>query len=176
MKRLSLSMAVVFMFTAILFSGCARPAVAPSVRDNTAPREPWSILIDNATSVRLTIAPALSEPDSVELIYFHAKNPSHNMAVVGDNIKYAVDTYFADEVSSGKVKLTQIVSDDPANAAIVKQYDATSFALVVKETRGASDRIYPVRDIWEMTGDDNRDTLVNFIKITITEILAGRGS
>ena len=176
MKHFSFSLSVVLVLAALMVAGCAGAAVAPSVQDHPAPTQPGTIRVDNATSVTLTIAPAQSQPDSVELIYFHAKNPPHSMAVVGDNIKYAVDTYFGDEVSSGKVKLTQVVSDDPANAGIVKQYNAMSFALFIKETRGGVDKIYPVNGIWAMTGDDNRDNLINFIRITITEILEGKSS
>lgn len=174
MKRFLFSLVPVLVLAAILVPGCAKAAVAPSVGENAAAKEPGSILIDNATSVTLTIAPAHAKPDSVELIYFHTKNPSHSMAVVGDNIKYAIDTYFKDEVSAGKVKLTDVVSDDPANAAIMKQYNAMNFALFIKETTGGAEKVYPVNDIWEMTGDDNRDTLVNFIRITLSDILEGR--
>ena len=114
--------------------------------------------------------------DSVELIYFHTKVACHCMSTVQDNIKYAVDTYFANETATGKVKLTMIVSDDPANEELVKRYDALPFVLFIKETRGNKARIYPVSDIWNMTGDDNRDKLVNFIKVTITDILDGKTS
>ena len=114
--------------------------------------------------------------DSVELIYFHTKVACHCMSTVQDNIKYAVDTYFKDETATGKVKLTMIVSDDPANADIVKRYDAMPYVLFIKETRGNKARIYPVSDIWNMTGDDNRDKLVNFIKVTVTDILDGKTS
>jgi len=117
-----------------------------------------------------------AKPDSVELIYFHTKIACHCMLAVQENIKYAVDTYFANETATGKVKLTMIVSDDPANADIVKRYDAMPFVLFIKETQGSKARTYPVSDIWNMTGDDNRDKLVNFIKMTITDILDGKTS
>jgi hypothetical protein len=117
-----------------------------------------------------------AKPDSVELIYFHTKVACHCMMTVEDNIKYAVDTYFVNETASGKVKLTMIVSDDPANADIVKRYDAMPFVLFITETRGKNARTYPVSDIWNMTGDDNRDKLINFIKLTVTDILDGKRS
>jgi hypothetical protein len=96
------------------------------------------------------------------------------MAVVGDNIKYAVENNFKDELASGRVKLTMIVSDNPANVKLVKQYDAMLFTLFVKEVRGEKERIYPVNKIWEMTGDENRDALINFTTKTLKNILEGR--
>jgi len=121
-------------------------------------------------------APVGSKPDSVELVYFHTKVACHCMSTVEDSIKYTVDTYFANEIAAGRVKLTMIVSDDPANAAMVERYDALPFVLFITETRGNKAMTYPVSDIWNMTGDDNRDKLVNFIKITVTDILDGKNS
>ena len=146
------------VLSAVLAGGCAG-----------APPESQNTRADNALTVG-------AKPDSVELIYFHTKLACHCMAAVQDNIKYAVDTYFANEAATGKVKLTMIVSDDPANAEIVKRYDAMPFVLFIKETRGNKARTYPVSDIWNLTGDDNRDKLINFIKVTVTDILDGKTS
>ncbi|MCX6007059.1 MAG: hypothetical protein NTZ34_07350 [Chloroflexi bacterium] len=121
-------------------------------------------------------AQVVGKPDSVELIYFHTKIACHCMSTVQDNIKYAIDTYFANETATGKVKLTMVVSDDPANAEIVNKYDAMAFVLFIKEKHGEKERIYPVSDIWNMTGDDNRDKLINFIRVTVNDILDGKTS
>jgi hypothetical protein len=148
----------ILLFTGLLVAGCGSPPVASE-----------KIGDDNVT------VPA-SKADSVELVYFHTKDACHCMSVVKDNIKYAVDTYFKDEVASGKVKLTMIVSDDPANSKIVEKYDAMLFVLFIKEIRGSNERIYPVSAIWNMTGDENRDNLINFVRITVTDILEGKDS
>jgi hypothetical protein len=97
------------------------------------------------------------------------------MAVVGDNIKYAIDTYFKDEVAGGRVALTTVVADDPANAALMKKYDAMVFSLFIREVRGDSERVYPIGEIWEMTGDANKDRLVNFIRVRLGNVLEGKG-
>jgi len=146
------------VLSTVLMGGCA---VTPAESQNS-----------NAYSA----VPAGAKADSVELIYFHTKVACHCMAAVEDSIKYAVDTYFTNETMTGKVKLTMVVSDDPANAEIVRTYDAMPFVLFIKETRGNKVRTYPVSDIWNMTGDDNRDRLSNFIKVTVTDILNGKTS
>lgn len=157
------------MFAVLILVGCGSPSTAPIDQGNV-PKVP----VDNATSATLSIS--RSKPDSVELVYFHAKVACHCMSVVEDNIKYAVDTFFRDETASGKVKLTSVVSDDSANASIVKRYDALAFSLFIKETRGKKEVIYPISDIWNMTGDDNKDKLVNFIRTTIYDALDGKTS
>ena len=171
-KGLMTSLSVVCLAFAVASAACGGPMAAPSNRGNTAENGTSIILVEN-TSVTLSIKPL--KPDRVELIYFHTKNPCHCMAVVGDNIKYAVDTYFKDEVAGGRVTLTMIVADDPANAELVKKYDAMVFSLFIREVRGDSERVYPVGEIWEMTGDANKDRLVDFIRVTLGNALEGNG-
>lgn len=160
-----------------VLAGCVSPgSVASNQKGNIPEKSPVTIQVDNTTTDILAMTPTSIQPDKVELIYFHTKVACHCMAAVRENIKYAVDTYFKSEISNGKVKLTTIVSDDPANAELVKKYDAMLFTLFIREIRGDSERIYPVNDIWEMTGDENRDKLITFIKTTINDILEGKSS
>ena len=157
----------------VMAMACGGPAAAPENKGGAdAGNGPMHILVEN-TSISLPIKPL--RPDRVELIYFHTENPCHCMAVVGDNIKYTVDTYFKDEVDAGRVKLTMIVSDDPANRELMKKYDAMVFSLFIREVRGDSERVYPVGEIWEMTGDSNRDRLVDFIRVKLGQVLEGKG-
>ncbi|MCX5997777.1 MAG: hypothetical protein NTV42_09295 [Chloroflexi bacterium] len=164
------ALCVVFVGLAVACSG----SVAAPVREGNAAAENGTtvILVEN-TSISLSIKQL--KPDRVELIYFHTKNPCYCMAVVGDSIEYAVDTYFKNEVAGGQVALSMIVSDDPANAGTVKKYDAMAFSLFIREVRGDSERVYPVSEIWEMTGDANKDRLVDFIRVTLGNALDGKG-
>jgi len=174
MCRLPFKLFPVTFLAAVIIAGCA--CAAPAVpRPQAAEEGPSPIRVDNATHIELNIAPLAVEPDSVEVIYFHRRDQSADMAAVSDSIKYAVTTYFKDELSTGKVKLTIIVSDDPANADIVRKYNVTSFALVIRETRQGAEESYPVSDIWQMTGEENRAKLVNFIRVLLEDALAGRG-
>jgi hypothetical protein len=172
-KSLMVLLSVVCLAFAVASAACSGPLAVPANRGNAAAENGTMVILVENTSISLPIRPL--RPDSVELIYFHTKNPCHCMAVVGDNIKYAVDTYFKDEVAGGKVTLTMIVADDPANAEIMKKYDAMVFSLFIRELRGDSERIYPVGEIWEMTGDSNRDRLVDFIRVTLGNVLEGKG-
>ena len=172
-KGLTFLLPVVCLSFVMVTAACGAPAAAPENKGGAdAGNGSVYILVEN-TSVSLPIRPLM--PDRVELIYFHTKNPCHCMAVVGDNIKYAVDTYFKDEVAGGRVSLTMIVSDDPANLELLKKYDAMVFSLFIREVRGDSERVYPVGEIWEMTGDSNRDRLVDFIRVKLGNVLEGKG-
>ena len=165
-----------FAATVLPAAGCAAPQKG-SPEPATAPvTGTTTMLVDNSTSISLSVVALPAKPDKVELTYFHRQAPCHCMAVVGDSIQQVVDTYFQDEQASGRLKLTQIVSDDPANVEMVKRYDTLAFALFVTETRGGIQKTYTLDDIWLMTGDENHDKLVNYLRTELTEILQGKDS
>jgi hypothetical protein len=168
MNKMRFNLIAVVLGVALLATlpACSTPS---SAADTTCPP-----VLKSTGATPDPAVPAGSKPDRVELIYFHTKNPCHCMAVVGDNIRYAVDTYFKEETGSGRLKLTMVVSDDPANAGMVKKYNAMLFTLLIREIRGDQERVYPVGSIWEMTGDDNREKLVQFMKSTVTAVLEGK--
>jgi hypothetical protein len=119
----------------------------------------------------LSLANDTSSPCRVELVYFHTKESCHCMTVVKDNLKYALEKNFSKEIADGRVKLITIVSDDPANAELLKAYDAMLFSLYIKEIRPENERISLISEIWNMTGDDNREKLANFIRIKVSSAL-----
>jgi hypothetical protein len=149
-----------------VMAACAAPAQPPASHADVT-----TIFVDNATSVTLNIFQLSGKPDEVELVYFYTEDPCPCRATVKDNLNYAIETYFKNDVASGRVKLTMVKSDDPANADLLVKYDAPLFALFIKETRGDEEKIYPVSEIWTMTGDENRDKLINFIRTKISRIL-----
>jgi len=164
MKKVIYTVAIIISITSVsLLASCGNPPKTLDGQDDT-----HTITVDNTSAVTQV------KPDRVELIYFHTKEPCHCMAVVKDNLAYAVDTNFKKEVADGMVKLITIVSDDPANVELVKKYDAMLFTLFIKEIRGSNEKIYPVSDIWNMTGDDNREKLINFIRIKVNSVLEGK--
>jgi len=170
-KQLFNAVAAACIASALIVIGCSGQATTPVEDNRSAGSGPTVILVEN-TSISLPIKQL--KPDRVELIYFHTKLPCHCMAAVGDNIQYAVDTYFSDAMADGSLKLTTIISDDPGNAELVKQYDAMPFTLFIREVRGSEERLYPVNAIWEMTGDNNRDRLVEFVRSTLNNVMEGK--
>jgi hypothetical protein len=165
-----------FMTAVLPSAGCSVQPAAPAARSDVPVTDTATLLVENSTSASLSVTALPVKPDKVELVYFHTKVPCHCMALVGDSIQYVVDTYFKDQQADGRLKLTTIVSDDPANVDLVKKYDTLVFALWVTERRGSIEKTYTVDDIWLMTGDNNKDKLVNFLRTKLTDILEGKSS
>jgi hypothetical protein len=176
MKRFWIFVVLTPLVAILPLAGCNAPPASALVKSDVPVTDTSTLLVDNSTSVSLSLTPLPAKPDKVELVYFHTKAPCHCMALVGDSIQYVVDTYFKDEQANGKLKLTMIVSDDPANFELVKKYDTLVFALWVTERRGSIEKTYTVDDIWLMTGDENKDKLVNFLRTKLTDILEGKST
>jgi len=169
-KQLANAIAAACIIYTVIAAGCF--GQAPADEGNRPAGGGTIVILVENTSISLPIKQL--KPDRVELIYFHTKSPCHCMAVMGDNIQYAVDTYFSEAVADGRLKLTAVISDDPGNAEMVKQYNAMPFTLFIREVWGSEERLYPVSKIWEMTGDADRDRLVEFVRSTLNDVMEGK--
>src|SRR4030043_65851 len=144
-----------------LLCACSNPAPPVTPPDNPS-ESPNVSQVPNEPS---------NAPDRIDVVYFHRKDPCHCMAVVGDYINETVFLNFVDESASGKLTLKMIVSDDKANADMVKKYKANLFQLFITEVRGETEKTYSVDEIWGLTGDP--DKLKEFVKTTIEKSLKG---
>jgi hypothetical protein len=144
-----------------LLSACSNPTLPATTPNNHS---------ESPNIPQTTNGPA-NTPDRVDVVYFHRKNPCHCMAVVGDYIHGTVFLNFGSELASGKLTFRTIVSDDKANADMVKKYKANLFQLFITEVRSDTEKTYPVDEIWGLTGDP--DKLKEFVKTTIEKSLKG---
>jgi len=92
--------------------------------------------------------------DRVEVVYFHRAQRCYSCIHAEEGICYTVETYFADELASGKVTFKVINVADEENAAIVKKYEAYTSSLFINTIRGGTDHIEEVTDIWLFLGND----------------------
>ena len=113
-------------------------------------------------------------PDRVDVVYFYRGTPPpcHCMQVVGDNIKGTVEVNFGDKLASGKLTFKMLASESKANADMVRKYKAPPFGLFVTVVKGNAETIYPIEDIWGLTGDEDR--FKEFVKSTIEKSLKGQ--
>ena len=158
-----------------LLCGCGSPAPAATSPDEPPDSPEITTPLPNEPSEppEATTPPdkPLGPPDRVDVVYFHRSKPCHCMAVVGDNIKYTVETYFKDELASGKLTFKMLTSNDKANAEMVKKYNSPPFGLFISVVRGKTESIYHVAGIWDLMADDQK--LIEFVKSTIEKSLKG---
>jgi len=109
--------------------------------------------------------------DKVEVVYFHRAQRCYSCIYAEEGTRYTVETYFADELASGKVAFEVFNVEDKENATIVKKYGAFTSSLFVNTIRDGTDHIEEVTDIWFVLGDD--EAFVGAVKSKIERSLKG---
>ncbi len=111
--------------------------------------------------------------DRVEVVYFYRTQRCRSCIYAEAGIRYTVETYFADELASGKVIFKAVNVGDKENATIVKKYGAFSSSLFINTIRDGTDHIEEVTDIWFVLGKD--EAFVEVVRGKIEKSLKGEG-
>ena len=110
--------------------------------------------------------------DRVDVVYFHRTQRCYTCRYAEEWTRYTLETYFADELASGKVTFQSINVQDEANADIVEKYNNASYlTLCINTVRDGTDHIEEVTDIWLVIGDD--EAFVEVVKNKIEKSLNG---
>jgi hypothetical protein len=110
--------------------------------------------------------------DRVEVVYFHRTQRCSTCIYAEEGTRYTLETYFKDELASGKVTFQSINVQDEANADIVEKYNNASYlTLCINTVRGGTDHIEAVTDIWLVIGND--EAFVEIVKSEVEKSLSG---
>jgi len=109
--------------------------------------------------------------DRVDVVYFHRTQQCYSCRYAEEWTRYTVETYFADELASGKLTFQSIDVQDEANADIVEKYGAYGSQLFINIVKDGTDHIEQVTDIWYVLGND--EAFVEIVKSKIEESLSG---
>jgi len=111
--------------------------------------------------------------DRVEVIYFYRAQRCYSCIYAEEGTRYTVETYFVDELASGKVTFEAFNVEDKENATIVKKYGAFTSSLFINTIRDGTDHIEEVTDIWFVLGKD--EAFMEIVKSKIEKRLKGEG-
>jgi len=109
--------------------------------------------------------------DKVEVVYFHRVQRCYSCIYAEEGTRYTVETYFADELASGKVTFEVFNVEDKENATIVKKYGAFTSSLFINTIRENTDHLEEVTAIWFVLGND--EAFVEVVKSKIEKSLKG---
>jgi len=120
--------------------------------------------------------PPLDKPsapaDRVEVVYFHRTRRCYSCQYVEERTRYTLETYFEDELASGKVNFEVLNVEDKENAAIVKKYGAFTSSLFINTLKDGTDHIEEATDIYFLIGND--EAFVEALKSKIEKSLKGK--
>jgi hypothetical protein len=130
-------------------------------------------------------APAATEPpdnspvlpDRVDIICFYRGDICP--CLIGVNLRlervtqYVVETYFHDELASGRLTFEALRWEDEANAATVEKYGASTLSLFINEVRGDTEHIEALPEIWTLLSYEDDAPFVEALKTKIEKSLRG---
>jgi len=87
-----------------------------------------------------------------------------------DAARYTLETYFADELASGKVTFQVFNVEDEQNADVVEKYQSSYLSLYINTVKDGTDHIELVTDLYTLIGNDEAfaETLKSKIQKSLT--------
>ncbi len=107
----------------------------------------------------------------VDVVYFHRTQRCPKCRYMEDAARYTVETYFADELASGKVTFQVFNVEEQANAAIVEKYQSSYLSLYINIVKDGADHIELVTEVYPLIGKD--EAFVETLKSKIEKSLTG---
>jgi len=114
---------------------------------------------------------ATSEPNKIEVIHFHGTQQCYSCITVGKYAEDTINTYFAEEVKSGKISFAHINVDSPENLEIVKKYGVTSASLWIGVYNENAFHKEQNLNVWYKI--DNKEDYMNYLKDLLEKKLQG---
>jgi len=156
MKVRRFGVVLLIVATAVVALGCASDNTTPPPADASEQQAgPYAARTD----------------DGVDVVYFETSKPCDCMAEVGDAVELAIDNNFSDELQSGELRFFLVVSDDPQNGSMLKDFDAQPFDLMIVSYDGGRGTIQPVYEIWNLMGDN--EAIEEYVRAAVETSLRG---
>ncbi|MFB0558936.1 MAG: nitrophenyl compound nitroreductase subunit ArsF family protein [Dehalococcoidales bacterium] len=124
-----------------------------------------------APEVPSTSATSSAPADKVEVVYFHRTQRCISCVYSEAGTRYTLETYFKEELASGKVTFEVFNVEDDENANIIEKYGAFTSSLFINTIRDGTDHIEEVTAIWFVLGND--EAFIEVVRDKIEESLGG---
>ena len=122
----------------------------------------------------LLVIPALlaQKPlQTLEVLYFHATRRCPTCLAIEENTRKTLNTWFADQLKKGTVKLTVVDVDDEKNKALAEKYEATGSALFITKTTTDKESRNDMTDFAFSYARNNPDKFIRGMKDKISALL-----
>jgi hypothetical protein len=114
----------------------------------------------------------ITEIQKVEVIHFHGTNQCYSCKTVGAYAEETVNTYFANEIKSGKITFAHINAELPENRELAQKYGVTGSSLWLGTyTQGGQFKAEQNVNVWYKI--NNKEDYLNYLKGIIKQKLAG---
>ncbi|MDO9036877.1 MAG: nitrophenyl compound nitroreductase subunit ArsF family protein [Lutibacter sp.] len=94
--------------------------------------------------------------NSIEVIDFHSTNRCMTCKAIEANTKYTLDTYFANELKSGKIVFKIVNVDKKENEQFAEKFEATGTALFLNVIKNGKENHVDLTNLAFMKGTDQK--------------------
>jgi len=108
--------------------------------------------------------------DKLEIYHFHATNQCYSCITVGDYAEETVNTYFKEELKSGKIVFAHVNADLSENKELVLKYGATGSSLWLGTYNGDEFKAEQNTNVWYKIKD--KQDYMKYLKGLIEQKLA----
>lgn len=107
----------------------------------------------------------------IEIYHFHRNTQCNSCITVGKYAEETLNTYFADELKTGKIVFGHINVQQPENEALANKYGATGSSLWIGVYDNKGFHAEQNVDVWSKIG--NKQEYITYLKKLIEKRLAG---
>ena len=104
--------------------------------------------------------------NTIEVIDFHTTNRCVTCKSIESNTKYTLDTYFADEVKSGKITFSVVNIDEKENEKLAEKFEASGTSLFLNIIKNGKEKQIDLTEFAFMNGK-KQDTFSKELKTKI---------
>ena len=108
--------------------------------------------------------------NTIEVIDFHTTNRCVTCKSIESNTKYTLDTYFADEVKSGKITFSVVNIDEKENEKLAEKFEASGTSLFLNVIKNGKEKQIDLTEFAFMNGK-KQDTFSKELKTKINNEL-----
>ncbi|MHB1415519.1 MAG: nitrophenyl compound nitroreductase subunit ArsF family protein [Chloroflexota bacterium] len=110
-------------------------------------------------------AAPVTNAERIDVVYFHRTERCQSCLWAGEMTRKTVETYFKDELASGRVTFREVDVQQSENAVLARQYGAAYSSLFINYTKDGHDHIVHANDAYPYIGDEARFSAVLRAKI-----------
>ena len=111
--------------------------------------------------------------DKVEVVYFHRPQRCTKCICFEERVSYVVETYFQDELNSGRLTFQILNLGDKGNAVAARKYSAVGSQLFVNTIVDDVEHIRDVQEIWSWGCTSDQEGFDQAVKLVIERSLDG---
>lgn len=97
-----------------------------------------------------------SKQNSIEVIDFHSTNRCMTCKAIEANTKYTLDTYFANELKTGKIIFKIINVDKKENEKVAEKFEASGTGLFLNVINNGKENQIDLTNFAFMNGNDQK--------------------